>query len=102
MYIMDIYKLDRHLGTQTFDSYNRMHHCGAFMSNCGYTIFVEDAEGHDMRIQTLRQYLAYHRSILMDLCVWKKMTDAEKDEFDAANSKEMIDRLQERYRRKYF
>lgn len=101
-YTAAVYKLDRELAVVTFTSYNALKAFSGAMAYKGYTVFAEDEKGNDMRIQTIQQYRAYHRSILMDLGVWKRMTTAERDEFDLAETKELIDRLQVRFRRMYF
>lgn len=102
IYTAAVYKLDRLLAVETFTSYNAVMAFSGAMAYKGYTVFAEDERGNDLRIQTVPQYRAYHRSILMDLGVWKRMTTAERDEFDLAETKELIDRLQVRFRRMYF
>lgn len=101
-YFAAVYKCDHLLAVETFTSYNAVMAFSSAMTCNGYTTFVEDEKGQDMRVQTVHQYRAYHRSILMDLRVWKKMTPAEREEFDGASTKELIDRLQSKFRRKYF
>lgn len=97
-----VYKCDRCLAVEEFTSYKAVMAFSNAMIYNGYTTYVEDEKGNDLRIQTINQYRAYHRSILMDLGVWKRMTTAERDEFDLAETKESIDRLQVKFRRMYF
>lgn len=50
---------------------------------------------------TLKEYIAEHRQILKDLCIWKHLTEEEKTQFKACTTEVQVDNLMASFRRKY-
>ena len=107
-YFAAVYKCDHLLAVETFTSYNAVMAFSGAMSYKGYTTFIEDREGNDLSNNTVNYHRARKRAILMTIGVWKRMTQAEREEFDTItgendnHTKELIDRLQIKFRRAYF
>lgn len=51
--------------------------------------------------QTLEEYIDEHRDMLVDMHIWRKLTDEEKDDFEESTSEIQVDNKMRSFIRRY-